>query len=152
MIEGIGEAVIRVSPEAILSFVTDLERYKLADWKIGKVLETRRDGDTYFMRHDGTLRGLPGPSVALKMWVVGKTAARYHSVPTFPSRYFLTFDGGFELAETPEGTHVVHTERFRFFAPWRIFAEPFLRTWLAEDVREEMKRLKSILEAEAGIA
>jgi hypothetical protein len=152
MIEGVGEALIRARPEAILAFVTDLERYKLADWKIGRVFETRREADAFFMRHDGKLRGVPGPSVALRMVVIGKAAARYHSVPTFPSRLFLTFEGGFELTETPEGTHVVHTERFRFFAPWRWIAEPFLRDWLAEDVRQEMKRLQVLLEAESGDA
>lgn len=148
MIEGIGEAVIRRPPDAILDFVTDLERYKQADWKIGRVLEVRRDGDRIFMRHDGTLRGIPGPPVALEMTIDGRRSACYRSVPTFPSRVFLTFEGGFELTETTGGTHVVHTERFRFFFPWRVIAEPFLRTWLVNDVREEMKRLKEILESE----
>ena len=50
----------------------------------------------------------------------------------------LSFDGGFELTETSDGTGLVHTERFRFYAPWRYLAEPFLREWLAEDVRAEM--------------
>src|SRR6185295_1563807 len=148
MIEGVAEAVVRRPPDAIIAFVTDLERYKTADWKIGRVLESRRDGDRIFMRHDGTLRGLPGPAVALEMTVHGLTSATYRSVPTFPSSWMLTFDGGFELTETKEGTRVVHTERFRFFYPWRLVAEPFLRTWLAADIAEEMKRLKEILEAE----
>ena len=151
MIEGVGEATIRTSPEAVIAFVTDLERYKTADWKIGRVLESRRDGDAIFMRHDGKLRGVPGPAVSLTMVVEGTSSVRYRSVPTFPSRCVLTFDGGFELTVTPEGTHVVHTERFRFYAPWRWGAEPFLRTWIAADVRAEMARLKEILEAEAGV-
>jgi hypothetical protein len=148
VIQGVGEAIVRRPPEAIIAFVTDLERYKKADWKIGRVLECRRVGDRIFMQHDGTLRGLPGPPVALEMLVEGRSSVRYRSVPSFPSRYMLTFDGGFELAETAEGTRVVHTERFRFFAPWRFVAEPFLRDWLAADVPKEMVRLKEILEAE----
>ena len=40
--------------------------------------------------------------------------------------------------------------RFDFFPPWRWAAEPFLRRWLAEDVRLEMVRMKTILEAEAA--
>ena len=147
MIEGVGEAVVLRPPEDIIAFVTDLERYKTADWKIGRVLEQRREGDRIFMRHDGTLRGVPGPAVALEMVIEGRTSVRYRSVPTFPSSAVLTFDGGFELAETGEGTRVVHSERFRFHAPWRFAAEPVLRAWLAEDVRAEMRRLKDLLEA-----
>jgi hypothetical protein len=148
MIEGVGEAVIARPPEAIIAFVTDLERYKTADWKIGRVLETRREGQRIFMRHDGKLRGIPGPPVSLEMLVDGTSSVRYRSVPSFPAKLVLTFDGGFELSQVPGGTRVIHTERFRFFAPWRLFAEPFLRDWLAADVRAEMKRLKEILEAE----
>jgi hypothetical protein len=148
MIEGIGEAIIARAPEEIIAFVTDLERYKRADWKIGRVLEVRRDGDRILMRHDGKLRGIPGPAVTLELVVDGRRAVRYHSVPTFPSRCVLTFDGGFELDEAAGGTRVVHVERFHFLAPWRWVAEPFLREWLANDVREEMTRLKAILEAE----
>lgn len=135
MIEGVGEAVVRRPPEAIIAFVTDLERYKKADWKIGRVIECRRDGDRIFMRHGGTMRGIPGPPVALEM-VVAETSVRYRSLRSFASRFVLTFDGGFEMEVTPEGTHVVHTERFHFFTPWRWLAEPYLRAWIAADVQE----------------
>lgn len=148
MIEGVGEVVIDRPPEAVIAFVCDLERYKKADWKIGRVLATRREGNTIFMSHDGSLRGVPGPAVSLEMTIEGRTSVRYRSVPTFPSRWILTFDGGFELTEVEGGTHVVHTERFRFYAPWRWFAEPFLRKWIANDVPQEMLRMKDLLEAE----
>ena len=149
MIEGVAETVVRRPPQAILDFVTDLERYKTADWKIGRVLESRREGDRIFMRHSGKLRGIPGPAVSLELFVNGMSVA-YRSVPSFPSRWILTFDGGFELTESPDGTRVVHTERFRFFAPWRFVAEPYLRSWLAADIAEEMARLKEILESESS--
>jgi len=149
VIEGIGEAVVRRPPQAILDFVTDLEQYKLADHKIGRVHECVRDDDRILMRHGGRLRGIPGPAVSLEV-VVGGLSVRYRSIPTFPSRYVLTFDGGFELSETPDGTRVVHTERFHFFAPWRFVAEPYLRSWLAADVAGEMVRLKQLLESESS--
>lgn len=147
MIEGVGEAYIHNSPESIIAFVSDLELYKLADWKIGRVLLNKREGSRIIMRHDGKLRGIPGPAVSLEMITDHKTYARYRSLPTFPSRYVLTFDGGFELQETPRGVHVIHTERFRFHRPWRWLAEPFLRDWIAADVRQEMIRLKELLES-----
>ncbi|WP_437727660.1 SRPBCC family protein [Sorangium sp. So ce861] len=148
MIEGISEAVIQRPPEVIIDFVTDLHRYKLADRKIGRVLGMRREGDRIWMRHDGKLRSLPGPPVTLEMTILGRHAVRYRSLRSFPACLFLTFEGGFDLDETAVGTRVVHTERFRFFAPWRWVMDPFLREWLARDVREEMGRLKTLIEAE----
>lgn len=117
MIEGVGEIVIRRPAAAIIEFVTDLERYKQADWKIGRVLESRRDGDRIVMRHDGTLRGIPGPPVTLDLHVEGTTAVRYRSVATFPSRFLLTFDGGSTFEVVLNGTRVAHTERFHFLPP-----------------------------------
>jgi hypothetical protein len=149
VIEGVGEAVIRAAPERIIAFVTDLEQYKRADLKIGRVLEVRRDGDRVFMRHDGKLRGLAGPPVSLELTIEAPSRVRYHSLPSLASRVFVAFEGGFELSPTAEGTRVVHTERFRFFAPWRWVVEPYLRKWLAADVPAEMARMKAILEAEA---
>jgi polyketide cyclase/dehydrase/lipid transport protein len=149
MIEGVAECVVRRPPGPIIDFVTDLERYKLADRKIGRVLETRREGDRILMRHGGRLRGIPGPPVSLEVTIDGLSVA-YRSIPTFPSRWVLTFDGGFELTETPAGTRVVHTERFHFFAPWRFVAEPYLRAWLAADIAEEMVRLQQLLEADSS--
>ncbi len=146
MIESIGEAVIARAPADIVAFVTDLERYKLADHKIGRVLEQRRDGNRIFMRHDGALRGVSGPAVSLEMVLEDPLTVRYRAVPTLPSKLILSFDGGFDLRETPAGTHVVHTERFRFHLPLRVVAEPFLREWLARDIAGEMVRLKQLLE------
>jgi hypothetical protein len=147
MIESIAEATIKRPPEAIIAFVTDLEQYKLADWKIGRVLECRHEGDAFIMRHDGKLRGVPGPAVSLEMRVNGMEL-RYKDIPTFPSRLALTFDGGFDLFPNGEHTRVVHTERFRFKAPVRWVAEPLLRTWLQQDIEKEMVRLREILEAQ----
>jgi hypothetical protein len=148
MIERIGEAVIARPPAAIVDFVTHLEQYKLADLKIGRVLEERREGGRVFMRHDGTLRGVPGPAVSLEMLIdPALRSVRSRSVASFPTRFVLTFDGGFELTPVDGGTHVVHRERFRFFAPFKWVAEPFLRAWLARDVMEEMVRLKALLES-----
>jgi hypothetical protein len=150
MIEGVGEAVIACEPEAVVAFVTDLHRYKLADHKIGRVFECRQDGERFFMRHDGRLRGVPGPAVSLEMVVEGRWSVRYRGVPTFPSSAILRFDGGFAMTPAGDGlTRVVHTERFHFFWPWRLVAEPFLRAWLTNDVGEEMVRFKALLEASA---
>ncbi len=148
MIEGVGVAVIARPAADIVAFVTDLERYKQADTKIGRVFEQRREGNTIFMRHDGHLRGIPGPAVSLRLVVADDlSSVRYRGVPTFPSRFVLDFEGGFELSPVEGGTQVVHTERFSFFAPFSFVAEPLLRTWLQDNVRDEMVRLKQFIEA-----
>jgi len=150
MIEGRGTVVIHAAREAIIGFVTDLERYKQADWKIGRVYETSRRADgAFYMRHGGKLRGIPGPSVALLM-TIDDGGAHYRSAGTGLARWFLTFDGGFDLVALPGGGgfEVTHIERFRFSRPWRWIAEPFLRRWLQADVEAEMFRLKQLIEAE----
>ena len=45
-----------------------------------------------------------------------------------------------------EGTEVVHRECFTFRAPWRWVLEPYARGWLTQDTREEMARMKLLLE------
>ncbi|HEY4223882.1 MAG TPA: SRPBCC family protein [Myxococcota bacterium] len=150
MIEGRGVAVIARSRADIIAFVTDLERYRRADWKIGRVISVLREGEhTIRMRHGGTLRGLPGPPVSLVM-TLDDTGAHYRSDDTGLARAFLTFDGGFILEDTSAGVRVTHIERFRFHLPWRLVAEPWLRAWLQADVAAEMQRMKALLESGDG--
>ncbi len=146
MIEGRGVVDIACTREDVIAFVTDLNRYKLADHKIGRVYFSSRDGDTVKMRHGGTLRGLPGPSVSLVL-TVDAQGAHYQSDGTGVARLFLTFDGGFEISQQPSGVRVTHVERFHFHAPWRWWVEPWLRAWLQADIEAEMGRMKALLDA-----
>ena len=50
-------------PDDIIDFVLDLERYRQADHKIGRVGAIERHGTTGTARFAGRLRGLPGPSL-----------------------------------------------------------------------------------------
>src|ERR1043166_3024565 len=157
MIEGRGTAVIRRAPADIIAFVTDLNTYKKADWKIGRVNEHRREVDAagaavFVMRHGGTLRGLPGPPVRLRMRVDADGNGAHYQSDGGVARFFLTFDGGFDLESVVDvdgvaATRVTHVERFRFHAPWRLVAEPFLRAWIKRDVEAEVVRMKALLEA-----
>ena len=139
MITGVGTAVVRREPAAIVAFVTDLEQYKRADHKIGRVLVNERRGDRFFLRHDGALRGIPGPPVSLELRVTETTATQIRVVDFF---------GGFDLDVVEGGTRVVHTENFRFYLPFSVVAEPLLRDWLQRDIEAEMVRMKQILEDE----
>jgi hypothetical protein len=139
VITGVGTAVVRREPAAIVAFVTDLEQYKRADHKIGRVLVNERRGDRFFLRHDGALRGIPGPPVSLELRVTETTATQIRVVDFF---------GGFDLDVVEGGTRVVHTENFRFYLPFSVVAEPLLRDWLQRDIEAEMVRMKQILEDE----
>jgi hypothetical protein len=153
MIEGRGTVVIKKPAAAVLAFVCDLEKYKRADWKIGRVYEQRRlTSSSFFMRHGGTLRGLPGPPVALVM-TLDAGGAHYQSAGGGGvARFFLSFDGGFDIEPVDGGAavRVTHVERFRFHLPWRLVAEPFLRAWIQRDVEAEVLRLRDLIEAEPG--
>jgi hypothetical protein len=61
----IGEATttVRATPDEIINFVLDLERYRQADHKIGRVGAIERHGTTGTARFGDRLRGLPGPSL-----------------------------------------------------------------------------------------
>src|SRR6185436_13182617 len=102
MIEGRGTVVIRRPAADIIAFVTDLNTYKKADLKIGRVFEQRREVDAdgcvvFVMRHGGTLRGLPGPPVKLRMRVEKDGSGAHYRSDGGVARFFLTFDGGFDL-------------------------------------------------------
>ena len=148
MIEAVGKIIINRSPKSIIDFVSDIYSYKYADLKINKVFSSYSiENNKYIISHNGYLRGIPGPTVSLEMTVdKDNLSVLYKDIPTFPSKYFLKFNGGFELAQVPNGTQVIHTERFNFKFPIKLIAEPFLKDWLQSDINKEMFRLKHLVE------
>lgn len=149
MIEVIGRAVVPQSPEEVLRFVCDLERYRLADRKIGKIIRQpvlSADG-TGTARSRGRVRGLPTPAdtndVRLQRWTridfVGSSGSWMRKI--------LDFHGWFTCEETDAGTVVEHGEHFDFHRPGSWLIEPFLRKWLAADMDKEMTRLARLVGA-----
>jgi hypothetical protein len=85
---GEGTAVIGCSPQQVLELVLDVERYRLADRKIGRVHWVRRDGNHGQVKHNGRLLGVatprscwpsrsrPGPAWTLRSsWPPGRCVA-----------------------------------------------------------------------------
>jgi Polyketide cyclase / dehydrase and lipid transport len=144
----VGEATttVAVPPEAVFDFVLDLERYRQADHKIGRVGAVERRGDRGTATFSGRIRGLPGPSGTYP-FVVGPNRLVFHSAIAGPARWFLDFEGIFECRAVEDGTEVTHREVYDFKKPWRWFVEPFLRRWLESDTTEEMARFKELVEA-----
>ena len=120
----VGEATTTVSatPADVFDFVLDLHRYRQADHKIGRVGTIHSEGDS------GTAQLEIGSPVA------------------GPARWFLDFEGTFDVERTDESTVVTHGEVFSFKRPWRWLAEPLLRSWLENDTTEEMVRFKQLIE------
>jgi hypothetical protein len=143
----IGEATITVTatPEDVFDLVLDLDRYRLADHKIGRVLHVQRNGNAGTVRFAGRLRGLPGPvgtypfTLTEDRLVVGAPVAGL-------ARWLVDFEASFACTATEVGTTVIHREAFTFKRPLRWIANPLLRRWLEDDTRAEMTRMKEMLE------
>lgn len=138
--------MVTASPTEVFDFVLDLDldRYRLADHKVTRVGETRRDGDTGTVQFAGRLRGLPGPSGTYPFTLTG-TRLTIGSPIAGAARWFLDFEGTFTCEVTGQGTTVTHRDAFTFKRPWRWFAIPFLRRWLEADTTAEMHRLANLL-------
>lgn len=145
MIVGEASATVTVPPSEVVEFVLDLNRYRQADRKIGRVGALHRSGDSGTVRFAGRIRGLPGPAGTYP-FRVNASGLRFGSPIAGPARWFLEFEGTFECDETADGTVVKHREVFDFKNPWRWLAEPLLRRWLETDTAEEMVRFKELIE------
>lgn len=149
----VGEAtqVVRATPEEVMSFVLDLERYRQADHKIGRVGKVERTGNSGFVQFSGRVRGLPGPSGTYP-FTIADTRLVFGSPVAGLARWMLEFEGSFECQRVDGGTKVTHREEFRFKHPWRLLARLLLGRWLATDTAREMVRLKGLLEVGPGSA
>lgn len=144
MIVGEATTTVSVPPSEVFEFVLDLDRYRQADHKIGRVGATERTGNSGTTRFSGRIRGLPGPSGTYP-FTVTPTRLEFGSPIAGPARWFLRFEGSFECEVTDTGTVVTHREAFDFKRPWRWIAEPVLRRWLESDTAEEMVRFKELV-------
>jgi hypothetical protein len=145
MIVGEATATVAVTPREVVEFVLDLNRYRQADRKIGRVGPIHRDGDRGTVRFSGRIKGLPGPS-GVYPFTVTDSRLRFGSPIGGAAQWFLDFEGTFDMQEGPDGTVVKHREAFVFKRPWRWFVEPLLRRWLEADTAEEMIRFKRVIE------
>ena len=146
MIVGEGTALIRRSPRDILEFVLDLERYRQADTKIGRVHFVERDGNCGRARYAGRMRGLPGPAETVQWELEPWSRLHFWSTPSLWPGVLYHFDGLFTCEETAEATRVHHREAVSLRPPLAWIVEPLLRAWLARDTVEEVARMKALLE------
>jgi hypothetical protein len=147
VIAGDATVVIDCTPEDLFEFVLDLERYRQADHKIGRVVRVQRDGNRGTARFWGKARwGIPGPPADYAFELEPGKRLTFVSAGGVMGR-LLHFEGLFECRSDPGGgTEVRHREQFEFKGPGGLI-EPVLRRWLEQDTHEEMQRVKQMLEA-----
>ena len=144
MICGEATALIRRPPRDILEFVLDVDRYRQADTKIGRVYFVERRGDEGLLWYSGRLYGLSTPR-DLHVWrLVPYSRLEFRSVHSpWPLEHF---EGLFTCEETPQGTRVLHRESFFFRPLLGAIIDRMLGPWLARDLTDEVARMKGILE------
>jgi Polyketide cyclase / dehydrase and lipid transport len=145
VIYGEGRAVIKRAPDEILDFVMDLHRYRHADVKIRKVASVERTGDEATVKFRSRLRGLPTPTVTQLVTLTPGKRIDIRSAPNWMER-MVEFEGFVTCEEGDEGTEVVHRETFRFKGPVGFLMERYLKSWIAQDLVDEVNRMKEILE------
>lgn len=143
------EATVEVAstPQEVLEFVLDMDRYRQADQKITRVSSvTGPDAAGQgSVRMWGKLPGMPAApdrqDFVLERWerltLVG--------APRQPGRLLFAFTGTFDCAPTAEGTTIVtHRYQFDFRRPFR-WLERRMQPRLAKGIDEEVTRIAELL-------
>lgn len=139
--------VVPATSREVLEFVLDLDRYRQADTKIGRIIRpiVLDDYGVGSTRYWGRLRGTPpAPDtniVRLTPW----TELTFVGAPRQPARLVLDFTGRFTCEEVNDGCKVTHSYEMDFRRPWKWIYEPLLRSWLRTELEAELDRMRSIL-------
>ncbi len=148
IVAGEGAAIVRRTPQEILEFALDLDRYRQVDPKFRTIHRREMTGDEGEIRYSGRLRGIPTPADTQSIRLIRWTRLDYESIPS-PLNRLARFHGWFECEEREEGTFVRHREEFDFSPVVGWLAAPLFKRWLQRQVAEEVDDLKRMLEAEA---
>ena len=140
---------VAATSREVLEFVLDLDRYREADNKIGKVtrpvvLDDNNEGRATYW---GSMRGAPpAPDtnlVKLDPW----RELTFTSAPRQPLRLVVHFIGRFVCTDIDGGCELTHSYDIAFRRPFRWVYEPLLRTWLQTELEAELDRVVEILGA-----
>lgn len=140
--------VVPATAREVLEFVLDLDRYRQADHKIGKVSQpVTLDADNRGrVKYWGRMRGAPpAPDVnlvELDPW----SSLTFTGAPRQPARLIVDFTGRFECAEVAGGCETTHSYEIAFRRPLRWIYEPLLRSWLQTELDAEMDRVVATFE------
>lgn len=147
MIEGRSRETIHASAQECYEFVLDLDRYRQADHKIGRVRSLAFDGHAGEVHYTGRLRGFPSPVMTHLIEADPYRSITVTSKPGTWQDRLSPFRGTFVFDAVDEDTtEVEHVEQLSFRGPARPLFERLLGDWLAQDTRAEVARMKALLE------
>ena len=135
--------VIAATPEAVLEFVLDLDRYRKADRKVGPVWFLARRGNRVDALVSGHILGLPTAP--------GRVVAELTPYSRLDVKSAFPFPGGFRADFTCEdapGGDTLVTHRECLDVPGPVARR--IGGWLQDSVDDELQRMKELLEAEPG--
>ncbi len=140
---------VRAKPQLILEFVLDLERYRQADHKITRVVETTgpdADGKGY-VKIWGKLMGMPAApdkqNYTLNRW----SNLTFVGDPRQIGRLVFNFVGVFDCRAVSEDiTEVTHHYEFTFRGPFRLL-ERRLGPWLQSEIEAEVQRIAELIDS-----
>lgn len=138
------DTIVKASPETILEFVMDLDRYKAADRKIRHVKSIERHGNEAIVTTRNQLRGLPIPARQRITLTPGKSIEVRNTSSW--ADHLADFTGTFTCEPVPTGTKVTHRYDFDVYGPLRYPFERLFRRWLDRQIHEEVALIKQILE------
>ena len=145
VIFGEASVVVTATPDEALALLWDLERYREADHKIGRIISAQPDGGDLVVRFVPKMRGLPGPPVTQRLRRTGAHRIDISDEPGSWVSKVQTFSGFLIAEPTDGGTRVTHREQLDFHGPTARVLERSLRGWLAKDVEAEVVRIGLLL-------
>lgn len=152
MIEVHVTRTVGCSPEELLEFVMDPERYARVDSKICAIDWVRRDGDTTEFRFRSKLPGLPGQGSKIVSRMTRTPGKRVDvRLPPIPANRLANlvseFSASWTCVPADGGTTVTRTVRCGFRGPLKWVMEPALNRALEPDIEDEIAHAKAYLEA-----
>jgi Polyketide cyclase / dehydrase and lipid transport len=147
----IAEATVSVhaSPQAVLEFVLDVERYREVDRKIIRVSSVDKpDADGKgSVKIWGRLGWLPPAPDRQDFHLEEWSRLKFVGASRQPARAVFDFVGTFVCSPVVDGaTTVTHAYEFRFKGPFRL-VERFLKRWLQREVEDEVRALATAVES-----
>ena len=132
-------AEVAATPQEILEFVLDLDRYREVDPKIVRVVSVDGpDGEGRgSVRIWGRMRWLP-PAPDRQDFVLERwNRITFIGASRQPARLIFDFVGTLECEPADQGTRLTHAYEFRFKGPLRPL-ERALGSWLQRQVEDEL--------------
>lgn len=151
MLEAKVTETIQCTPDELLEFVFDIERYAEADTKIRPIDWARREGNLTEFRFRPKLPGVWIPSPKWVQQIRLTPGQRIDIVNAPPPRNrlvhpLLTFTASFVVRPVDDGTEVTRTVRMDF-KPWaRPLGERLVGDKLQVGVEDEIRQAKRLLE------